>query len=159
MMERREWLGWAATVTLSAVGLSSVGCGVRVPLAAPEQVVGNAIFVRVKEAYVSGDRIYVKTWMKNQTDQVITIDRDGMQLKLEGGAVLDRSSGKTTQHTPYSVGPGVGRDVHVDFRGDADTLATMNKCWLVLGGIMVGKETAGKSVGEVELTVSDAPSE
>lgn len=153
-MDRREWLGGAGALALSTIGLSSVGCGTRVPLAAPEQVVGNAVFVRVKEAYVIGDRVYVKTWMKNQTDQPITIDRDGMQLKLESGAVLDRSSGKTTQHTPYSVAPGTGRDVHVDFRGDADTLATMNKCWLVLGGIMVGKETTGKSVGEVELKVS-----
>jgi hypothetical protein len=156
MMERRDWLGWAATTALTVVGLSSAGCGTRVPLAAPEQVVGDALFVRVKEAYVVGDRVYVKTWMKNQTDQVMTIDRDGMQLKLEGGAILDRSSGKTTQHTPYSVAPGVGRDVHVDFRGDADTLQTMDRCWLVLGGISVGKETAGKSVGELELKVSAA---
>lgn len=152
MMRRRVWgAGMMGLAGAAALG----GCASKIFLSGAEGVVGDTLLVRVKDAWVTGERVYVRTWMKNQTDEVVTIDRDGMQLRLADGTVLDRSSGKTTQHTPYSLSPGMGHDVYVDFRGDPDALASMKECWLVVGGILVGKASAAKSIGDVRLTPSE----
>jgi hypothetical protein len=142
---------------LGALALGVSGCGPRRDLIAEPQIVGNTIYVKVKEAYIMGGRVWVKTWMKNQTKQSIIIDRDGMQLRLDDGEVLERSSGSTTQHTPYQVAAGIGRDVHVDFQADPKKLQTIKKAWLVLGGIMIGDSVEPKVVGELELTITEVP--
>jgi hypothetical protein len=152
-LDRRAFLFGTAASAL-------IACGPRRELTAPPQVVGDVVFVKVKKAWVTGPRIYVQTWMKNQSKQPMIIDRDGMQLRLLDGDTLERSSGKTTQHTPYQLAPGIGRDVHVDFKvDDAAKLEGLQKAYLILGGISLGDGVEPKVVGELELVVSAGPDE
>ncbi len=147
-----------ATLSAALVGLVvalaplSTGCGgPRSALYAPTTVVGETVLVRVKLAYARGDRIVVKAWMKNTTDQAISIDRDGIALRMPDGRLLPRASGRTTRHEPYELAPGEGRDVHVDFRTGSAELE-LNDVVLVLGGVTVGDELEPRVVGEIALS-------
>jgi hypothetical protein len=71
-----------------------------------------------QEVYRRKDRIFVRVTLTNLTKENITVDRDGVSLQLEGGRVLGRSSGMTTQHHPYTVVPNGAHSVYVDFRDD-----------------------------------------
>ena len=143
-----------SALVVAAVGLSSVGaagCGRhREPLYASTVVVGDAVLVRVKHAYVRGDKVVVKTFMQNRTDQPVTIDRDAIALRLTDGSVIPRASGRSTRHEPYLLSPGEGRDVNVDFRlgGRAADLA---EAFLVIDGVEVGDEQP-RMLGEVALS-------
>ncbi|NUO52762.1 MAG: hypothetical protein HOV80_28285 [Polyangiaceae bacterium] len=159
MVGSQSSLGRRAFV-LGTAALTLVACGPRRELTAPPQVVGNVVFVKVKKAWVTGSRIYVQTWMKNQSKQPMIIDRDGMQLRLLDGETLERSSGRTTQHSPYQLAPGIGRDVHVDFMvDDVAKLDNLQKAYLILGGISLGDSVEPKVVGELELVMSAGPDE
>lgn len=148
------------SVVLLAVMLLALvaGCSKRVALYGAATTLPSGVHVRVHEAYVSGDRIFVKMWMMNTTAQSMTIDRDGMSLKLPGGQVLGRSVGMTTQHRPYVVAPGQGHDVFVDFRSEAgfEGLSGAN---VVLGGISFGQDPTPRVVGELPLSTTYVQSE
>ena len=151
-MAVRDRLLPAIFTALVAVSSASVaGCGRhREPLYASTVVVGDAVLVRVKHAYVKGDRVVVKTFMQNRTDQPVTIDRDAIGLRLEDGSVIPRASGRTTRHEPYLLSPGEGRDVHVDFRLGGRP-ADIGQAFLVIDGVELGRE-GPRMLGEVALS-------
>jgi hypothetical protein len=136
----------------------AVGCSQRVPLYGAAATFPSGVHVRVYEAYISGDRLYVKMWMMNTTALPITIDRNGMALKLPGGQVLGRSVGVTTQHRPYILAGGQGREVFVDFRSDGgfEGLTGAN---VVVGGISFGQDPTPRIVGELPLSTTYVQSE
>jgi hypothetical protein len=133
------------------VALAQSACGSRVPLAAPQATLAGVVQVRTFDAYARGDRIYVKTVIVNVSPQPIIIDRDGFALRLPGGEVLPRSSGTTTQHKPYPLAPGQGRDVFVDFHASHDLESTPSAL-LVVGGITVGNDPTPRVMGEIPLS-------
>jgi hypothetical protein len=139
------------------LGALSAGCGKHVQLYAMAPTLSASVQVRLKEADISGDRVYVKMYMTNTSGDVLHIDRDGMSLRLPNGQVLPRSVGKTTMHKPYDVPPGQGHDVFVDFRADHD-LADINGATVILGGCSIGSEAA-HVIGELPLstTYQNAP--
>lgn len=141
-----------ALFTVLAVSTASLaGCGrYREPLYASTVVVGDAVLVRVKHAYVKGDKVVVKTFMQNRTDQAVSIDRDAIGLRLEDGSVIPRASGRTTRHEPYLLSPGEGRDVNVDFRLGGRA-ADIGQAFLVIDGVEVGRE-GPRMLGEVALS-------
>jgi hypothetical protein len=141
---------FVAFVSLSAVVTAGCG-GVREPLYAPASLVGDTVLVRIKDAYVKGNKVVVKAYMTNETEHPISIDRDGIALRTADGELVPRASGRTTRHVAYDLVPGEGRDVHVDFRlpsRDAD-LRGMS---LVLGGISTDEHPEPGVVGEIALS-------
>ncbi len=151
MAARNPLLGalLVATVAISAASLGGCGRHRGEPLYASTVVVGETVLVRVKHAYVKGDKVVVKTFMQNKTDKPVTIDRDAIALKLSDGSVIPRASGRTTRHEPYVLAPGEGRDVHVDFRLDGRQ-ASVDHADLVIDGVSVGDDMP-RLLGEVAL--------
>jgi hypothetical protein len=141
---------------LFLAALAQPACASRLPLVAPEARLGNVVQVRTFDAFVKGDRVYVKLIVLNVSGQPLIVDRDGFALRLPTGEVLQRSSGVTTQHTPYPLAPGAGRDVFVDFRAPHE-LESMPSYVLVVGGVSVGADPAPRVVGEIPLAHVGAP--
>jgi len=127
------------------------GCSSRVSLYAPPTNLASGVYVKITQAYVRGDRIYVETWIMNATQGPIAVDRDGFALRLPDGRVLPRSSGTFTRHTPYQLAPGVGRDVNVDFKGDVDGVTAAT---LLVGGVSFGTDPMPRMAGEVALSTT-----
>jgi predicted small lipoprotein YifL len=140
-----------APAALIAVALAAAACGARVPLYAPQAVLASAVQVRTFDAYAVGDRIYARTIVVNLSPQPIIVDRDGFALKLPSGEELPRSSGTTTQHRPYPLAPGQGREVFVDFHATHGLEATPSAL-LVVGGITFGADPVPRVVGEIPLS-------
>lgn len=143
---------------LCLLALASIlaGCGSRTPLYAPPAAFGG-VLVRVYEADLEDDHVWVKMHVTNQTGGPLEIDRDGMAVRLPDGQVLPRASGMTTQHTPYTLEPGETRRVHVDFRG-AD-LEELEGVSLIVGGVRVASEVSSRVVGEIPLTRTYLPND
>jgi hypothetical protein len=152
MATRRVLLLCAATFLFLAA------CSVRTPFYAPPTRLPGGVFVKVNEAFVRGERLYVKTWMMNETQGPVTIDRDGMALRLPDGRVLPRAEGTFTQHKPYSLAPGAGRDVHVDFKDEANEFEGITGATLIVGGVSYGTDPAPRVAGEIPLSATFAPS-
>lgn len=105
------------TIILLAMALLIVasGCGRKRPMyARPAQLAGQ-VNVDPYRVYVRGPRIYVETNVSNHGMQPIVVSRDAWALRLPSGEVLDRSTGVTSTHTPYTIQPGETRRVFVDF--------------------------------------------
>lgn len=77
-----------------------------------------------QEVYRRKDRLFVRVTVTNLTQENITVDRDAISLQLEGGRVLERSSGMTTQHHPYTLAPSAAHSIYVDFKDDGIDEAT-----------------------------------
>jgi hypothetical protein len=152
MAARRIALGTVFAAVLAVSSFSVGGCGRHrgEPLYASTVIVGDSVLVRVKHAYVKGDRVVVKTYMENRTDQPVTIDRDAIGLRLANGNVIPRASGRTTRHEPYVLGPREGRDVHVDFRLGGRHVR-VDEAHLVIDGVSIGDEEP-RELGEVALS-------
>jgi len=133
-----------------ALVLSLVACSAHRPLYAQPAQLPGGVYVKVTEAYVTGERLYVKTWMMNTTQGPVTIDRDGIALRLPDGRVLPRAEGTFTQHKPYNLAPGAGRDVHVDFK-DAAEFEGVTSATLIVGGVSFGVDPTPRVAGEVPL--------
>jgi hypothetical protein len=136
-----------ATVAISSASLGGCGRHRGEPLYASTVVVGETVLVRVKHAYVKGDKVVVKTMMVNKTDKPVTIDRDAIGLKLDDGTVISRGSGRSKL---YVLAPGEGRAVHVAFplHGRA---ASVDQADLVIDGVRVGDDKP-RLLGEVALS-------
>jgi hypothetical protein len=136
------------------LALSQPACGSRVYLSAPQATLSSTLQVRTFDAYAKGDRIFVKMIVTNVSPQPIVLDRDGFALKLPSGEILPRSSGSTTQHKPYPLAPGEGRDVFVDFHAGHE-LASIPGAMLVVGGIAIGPDPTPRVVGEIPFTAEN----
>lgn len=79
------------------------------------QITSPEVRITPGEISVSRDRLYVKTTLVNTSDKPLTVERDGIQLKLPDGRTLRRSTGMTSTHKPYIVQPGATQNVWVDF--------------------------------------------
>jgi hypothetical protein len=140
-------------IILSTLALACAACSSRVPLYAPVATLANTLQVRTFDAYARKDRIFVKTVITNVSAQPVVIDRDGFALRLPDGEVLPRGSGTTTQHTPYPLAPGAGRDVFVDFHA-AHELDHIGGATIIVGGISIGADPKPQVVGEIPLSVA-----
>ena len=136
---------------LGVVLLALVACSKRVPLYAAATTLPSGVHVRVHQAYIDDDRVYVKMWMMNGTQVPMRVDRDGMSLRLPDGQVLPRSVGVTTRHNVYDLAPGQGHDVFVDFRATRD-LDMLSEATVILGGVSFGTDPTPRVAGELPLS-------
>ena len=138
--------------SLIFLALSSIGCLAKLTLHAKPTTLQNAVFVRIYEAEVSNGRLYVKMWLQNTSETPINVDRNGFQLRLPSGEVLARAIGTFTRHNIYSIAPGMGHDVFVDFQSASD-LRQITGATLIVGGIAFGVDPNPRVVGEIPLTL------
>lgn len=129
------------------------GCSRRVMLYAAPATLPSGVHVRLQQAYIDDERLFVKMWVMNATQVPIRVDRDGMSLRLPTGEVLPRSSGVTTRHNVYDVAPGQGHDVFVDFRASRD-LDDIAEATVILGGISFGADPMPRVAGELPLSTA-----
>lgn len=142
---------------LTAAPLLVLGCSKPVPLYASPTQLGGGVMVDVYRAYVDDDRIFVKSQVTNTSDVPIRISRDGWSLELPGGEVLPRSVGITTRHNTYTIAPGAGRDVFVDFRKEGVDLTTIGGATLIVAGVGLGDDPQPREVGPVKLSTTVQP--
>jgi hypothetical protein len=147
-------LRFVLALAIAALALTSAGCRRDVPLYAPPAALEGGLHVRIYKAYVTGDRIYVKSHVTNGGSVPIGIDRDGWALRLPSGEILPRSHGITTRHNIYTVAPGERRDVFVDFHKDDADLRYITEASLIVGGISYGTDPTPLVAGEIPLSVT-----
>jgi hypothetical protein len=137
---------------LGLLALGVAGCAHKVFLHGPIAALSRGVNVKVTQAWIKGDRVYVRTYVTNGSEGDLRIDRDGWSLRLPSGEVLPRSVGVTTRHNLYTLLPGGGRDVYVDFRMHGADLSGLSGADLIVGGVSFGADLTPHVVGEVPLT-------
>lgn len=135
---------------LALLVLSLGGCGRKTPLyAQPAQLYGD-VHIDPYRVYVKGTRIYFETHVTNRGLEPIVIRRDAWMLRLSSGEMLQRSSGVTSTHAPYTIQPGETRRVFVDFRKDEGKLADeADGGALVVAGVSTLTDPTPRVVGEL----------
>jgi hypothetical protein len=103
---------------LLGLAIAVAGCGHAQSAWTAQPVTTSEL--RIMPAGISsrGDRLYVQTTFTNTGTETVTVDRDGVTLRLPDGHVVPRSIGTFTQHKPYVIGPGGSHAVYVDFKID-----------------------------------------
>jgi len=143
-----------AFLVVVAVALLALGCGKRVQFYAPPAQLANGVYVKVLKAQARGERIYVETYVTNNSGKAIRVDRDAWTLRLPTGEVLPRSIGRTTTHDLYTLEPNQGREVHIDFKKEGHELSAIGSAQLIVGGIWFGDDPNPQIVGEIPMSTT-----
>jgi len=141
------------TLFLIAVAILLCACTKKVPLYATATQL-DGVHVKLHSAHISGDRIYVKSYLTNTSDAVVRVSRDGWALRLPSGETLPRSVGLTTRHNTYSIHPGAGHNVFVDFRKEDHDLSHVTEATLIVGGTGYGTDPQPRIAGEILLSIT-----
>jgi hypothetical protein len=145
----------AAALTL-ALSACRAGLPGKIAFAGQSALLQSGAQVNFQEAWVAENIFKVRLFVQNLSQAVMIIDRDGFQLRLPDGRVLGRASGMTTLHTPYSLPPGSGHEVFVDFRDPGNDMRLYSGAALVVGGISFSTDPRPRVVGEIPLVPTGA---
>ncbi|MFO0552976.1 MAG: hypothetical protein U0271_31605 [Polyangiaceae bacterium] len=110
-------------------------------------VVGDAVLVKVRDAYRRGSKVHVKTVMFNGGSKTVVLRRSELGLRLPNGDVVKAPSG-FRNNRPIVLRPGEGRRVGVWFHAGRVDIAASN---LVVSGARVGGSSP-RTLGEVSLS-------
>ena len=139
----------------SALVAAAFGCGPSLPdkigFAGQNATLQSGTQVNFQDAFVADDIFKVKLWVQNLSQAFMNVDRDGFALRLPDGRVLRRAVGTFTQHTPYTIPPGGGHEVFVDFRDPGKDMRVNNAASLIVGGISFSTDPRPRVVGEIPL--------
>ena len=106
-----------AILTLALSGSSAAGCGKK-QIWSAQTVITPTLRIQPLEVSLAHGLLYVQTSFVNTGPVPITVDRDRVSITLPDGRTIMRSSGTTTQHTPYFVPPNGEQKVYVDFKAE-----------------------------------------
>jgi hypothetical protein len=134
----------------AALLVTAVGCAEHALMYGAPASLPNGANVDLRRAYLADDRLFVEAYIINASKEPMRIDRDKFSLRLPDGRILPRSMGTTSTHNVYTLEPGQGHQVNVDFRSDA--LTRVSRATLLLGGVLNGVDLAPRFVGEIPLT-------
>ncbi|NUP09570.1 MAG: hypothetical protein HOW73_26290 [Polyangiaceae bacterium] len=132
------------------IGSSALmGCRAhREPLYARESISSDRIYVRVSDAHVRGERVFVKTWVHNQSDKPMVVYRSDLALRLGDGTLLPGPRGRRAEK-PIVIEPGRARTVKVGFI--APDRAELSSARLVMSGVQIG-HGGPRTLGEIGLS-------
>lgn len=148
-MALRSLARFALPLVLFVGAASVAGCRPRrEPLYARASISTERIHVRVSDAHVRGRRVYIKTWVHNQSGRPMVVHRDDLALRLADGTVIPATSGRRSRR-PIVIAPGRSRNVKVGFR--APEGADVASSSLVMNGIQLGAGSP-RSLGEIALS-------
>lgn len=140
----------ACAVALWAAGV--VGCGPSLPdkinFAGQNATLQSGAQVNFQEAWVKDDKFMVKMWVQNLSQAFMMVNRDGFALRLPDGRVLPRAG---SIHNVYTLPPGGGHEVFVDFRDPGHDMRLNNGASLIVGGISFSTDPRPRVVGEIPL--------
>ena len=141
---KRRWL-------LAMCALLCAGCA-KVPFGAPDATLDDGVYVEIDKAFVRGkDRVFIETFVSNNNDKTIRVDKDNWALKLPTGELISRRVGGR-EGDLYVIGPGQGQDIDVDFYKDGYDLTGLTEMTLIIGGVQIGESSTPYVVGEITLS-------
>lgn len=112
--------------------------------------------VNFQDAYVEDDIFKVKLYVQNLSQAYMMIDRNGFALRLADGRILRRAIGTFTTHHLYTLAPGGGHEVFVDFRDPGRDMRHVQAASLIVGGIAFSDDPRQRVVGEIPLLPTGA---
>jgi hypothetical protein len=131
------------------------GCGPDLPdkigYAGQSATLQSGTQVNFQDAYVEEEKFQVKVWVANMSQEFMNVSRDGWALRLPDGRVLRRAIGTFTVHNIYSIPPGGGHEVFVDFRDPGHDMRQIQNASLIVGGISFSTDPRERVVGEIPL--------
>jgi len=104
--------------------------------------------VNFQDAWAREKEVKVKLWVSNMSQAFMMIDRDGFALRLADGRVVRRQG---AVHNMYTLPPGGGHEVFVDFRDPGFDMRTNQGVSLIVGGIAFSTDPRPRVVGEIPL--------
>ena len=131
---------------------AAFGCGPSIPdkigFAGQNATLQSGTQVNFQESWVSDGKFMVKMWVQNLSQAVMFVSRDGFALRLPDGRVLPRAG---SIHNVYTLPPGAGHEVFVDFRDPGRDMRLNNGASLIVGGISFSTDPRPRVVGEIPL--------
>jgi hypothetical protein len=128
------------------------GCGPSLPdkigFAGQNAQLQSGTQVNFQEAFVNRKVFRIKLWVQNLSQAFMNIDRDGFALRTADGRVLRRAG---SMHNVYTLPPGGGHEVFVDFRDPDSDMRLNNGAALIVGGISFSTDPRPRVVGEIPL--------
>jgi hypothetical protein len=157
MDERAMLFNMRTLVALLGAGMLW-GCGPSLPdkigFAGQSATLQSGTQVNFQDAWVEEDLFKVKVWVANLSPAFMNVSRDGWALRLPDGRVLRRAVGTFTTHNLYSLPPGGGHEVFVDFRDPGNDMRHIPTASLIVGGISFSTDPRERVVGEIPLVPS-----
>jgi hypothetical protein len=139
---------------------AALGCGPSLPdkigFAGQNATLQSGTQVNFQDAYVNEKIFKVKLWVQNLSQAFMNIDRDGFALRTGDGRVLRRAVGTFTTHNVYTLPPGGGHEVFVDFRDPEHDMRLNSGAALIVGGISFSTDPRPRVVGEIPLVPTGA---
>jgi hypothetical protein len=136
------------------------GCGPDIPdkigYAGQSATLQSGTQVNFQDAFVEEEIFKVKVWVANMSQEFMNVSRDGWALRLPDGRVLRRAIGTFTTHNIYSLPPGGGHEVFVDFRDPGHDMRQIQNASLIVGGISFSTDPRERVVGEIPLVPTGA---
>jgi len=133
------------------------GCGPSLPdkigFAGQNATLQSGTQVNFQDAFVNAKVFRVKLWVQNMSQAFMNIDRDGFALRTGDGRVLRRVG---SVHNVYTLPPGGGHEVFVDFRDPGNDMRMNNGAALIVGGISYSTDPRPRVVGEIPLVPTGA---
>jgi hypothetical protein len=133
------------------------GCGPSLPdkiaFAGQNATLQSGTQVNFQDAFVNAKIFRVKLWVQNMSQAFMNIDRDGFALRTGDGRVLRRAG---SVHNVYTLPPGGGHEVFVDFRDPGNDMRLNNGAALIVGGISYSTDPRPRVVGEIPLVPTGA---
>lgn len=148
--------------TLALVGLLALaapGCSRlpdRIGFAGQSAMLASGTQVMFQDAFVEDDIFKVKMYIQNTSQSFMMIDRNGFALRLQDGSVLRRAIGVFTTHHYYTLPPGGGHEVFVDFREPGKDMRNIQAASLIVGGVWFSDDPRQRVVGEIPLLPTGA---
>jgi hypothetical protein len=139
-------------VVVAGVIAMVAGCGAglpkRIALMGTSATLQAGCQVNFQDAWVREKDIRVKLWVANMSQAFMMIDRDGFGMRLGDGREIRRVG---AVHNVYTLPPGGGHAVFVDFRDPGTDMRTHQNVSLIVGGISFSTDPRPRVVGEVPL--------
>ena len=82
---------------------------------AAQAIDANGVAVDPIRVWIAGNKLWVRTNMRNNGPLPVMVDRDAITVALPTGEALHRSAGSFGIHTPYAIPPGGSHLVYVEF--------------------------------------------
>jgi len=141
--------------SLVALALSLTACGPDLPnkvaFVAQSAQLQSGCQVNFQDAWARSGEVKVKLWVANMSQAFMMVNRDGFAMRLSDGRVVRRMG---AVHNIYTLPPGGGHEVFVEFRDPGFDMRTNQGMSLIVGGISYSTDPRERVVGEIPLVAN-----
>ena len=137
---------------LLVLALAVAGCGPDLPgkvaFVGQSAALQNGVQVNFQDAWARKGEVKIKLWVANLSQAFMMVNRDGFALRLADGRVVPRAG---SVHNIYTLPPGGGHEVFVEFKDPGNDLRMNNGMSLIVGGISYSTDPNPRVAGEIPL--------